>query len=114
MGKAKGLMGLLLVLGGFYVAWSLLPPYFHNYQLQDDLDDLARKHSYYATSEDEIRKSVIQKALNDDGIALKEDQVTVVRGSNSVGITVKYRVHVDMLLHPVDLDFVANSMNKRI
>jgi hypothetical protein len=31
-----------------------------------------------------------------------------------LGITVKYRIHVEMLVHPVDLDFTANSLNKRI
>jgi Domain of unknown function (DUF4845) len=113
MGKAKGLIGLLLVVGGFYVAWNMIPPYFRNYQLQDDLDDVARRHSYTAATEEEIRKVVITKAASDD-IVLKEDQVTVVRNSSGVGITVKYRVHVDMVLHPMDLDFVANSINKRI
>jgi hypothetical protein len=113
MGKAKGLIGLLLVVAGFYVAWNMIPPYFHNYQLQDDLDDVARRHSYTAATEDDIRKAVITKAASDD-VVLKEEQVSVVRNPMGVGITVKYRVHVDMVLYPVDLDFVANSINKRI
>jgi Domain of unknown function (DUF4845) len=113
MGKVKGLVGLLLVVGGFYVAWNMIPPYFHNYQLQDDLDDVARRHSYTAASEDDIKRVVIGKAASED-IVLKEDQVTVTRSPQGVGITVKYRVHVDMVLHPMDLDFIANSINKRI
>ncbi len=114
MGKVKGILGLLIVLAGFYVAWNLIPPYFHNYQLQDDLDDIARRHSYTTATEDDIKKVVISKAQNDDGVTLKEDQVTVTRNSSGLGITVKYHVHIDMILHPVDLDFVANSLNKRI
>lgn len=113
MGKIKGLIGLLLVASGFYVAWNMVPPYFHNYQLQDDLDDVARRQSYTAATEDDIRKVVISKAAADD-VILKEDEVTVVRNPTGIGITVKYRVHVDMIVHPVDLDFVANSLNKRI
>jgi Domain of unknown function (DUF4845) len=113
MGKLKGLIGLLVILGGFYVAWNMIPPYFRNYQLQDDLDDLARRHSYTGSSEDEIKKAVITKAATED-VVLKEDEVTVVRNPNGVGITVKYRVHVDMIIHPVDIDFEANSLNKRI
>jgi hypothetical protein len=113
MGKVKGLIGLLLVVGGFYVAWNMVPPYFHNYQLQDDLDDLARRHSYTSISEDEIKKRVIAKA-DDDSVRLKEDQISVTRTSNGLAISVKYRIHVDMILYPVDLDFAANSMNKRI
>jgi len=113
MGKVKGLIGLLIVLGGFYVAWNMIPPYFNNYQLQDNLDDIARRHSYIATSEDEIKKIVIAKAEGDN-IKLKEDQIIITRTPNGLAISVKYRIHVDMILHPVDLDFAANSMNKRI
>ena len=113
MGKVKGLIGLLLVVAGFYVAWNMIPPYFHNYQLQDDLDDIARRHSYIPTSEDEIKKIVISKA-QDNSIKLKEDQITVQRTGGGLAISVKYHIHVDMILHPVDLDFAANSMNKRI
>lgn len=113
MGKVKGLLGLIIVIGGFYVAWNLIPPYFHNYQLQDDLDDVARRHSYTAINEDEIKKVVIIKA-DGDGVKLKEDQITVTRTANGLAISVKYRIHVDMILYPVDLDFAANSLNKRI
>src|SRR5436305_1084101 len=103
MGKIKGLIGLLLVVSGFYVAWNMIPPYFHNYQLQDDLDDVARRQSYTSATEDDIKKIVISKAATDD-VVLKEDQVSVSRGSGGIGITVKYRVHIDMIFHPVDVD----------
>jgi Domain of unknown function (DUF4845) len=113
MGKVKGILGLLIVIAGFDVAWNLVPPYFHNYQLQDDLDDVARRNSYLPTTDDDIKKIVITKA-QDNNIKLKEDQITVQRVYSGLAITVKYRIHVDMILYPVDLDFAANSMNKRI
>jgi hypothetical protein len=113
MGKVKGLMGILVVVIGFYVAWNMVPPYFNNYQLQDALDDIARKGSYTAQTDDDIKKAVIAKAEAED-IKLKEDQIVVSRVRDMLGITVKYRIHVEMLVHPVDLDFTANSLNKRI
>lgn len=113
MGKIKGLVGLLLVAAGFYVAWNMIPPYFNNYQLQDTLDDIARRNSYLPTSDDDIKKIVITKA-QDNNVKLKEDQIIVTRTYNGLGISVKYHIHVDMIFHPVDLDFAANSMNKRI
>src|SRR5262249_11687779 len=113
MGKVKGFIGIVVVVGAFYVAWNMIPPYFNNYQLQDSLDDIARRQSYTTASEDEIRKQVVNKAASDD-ITLKEEQVAVTRTSNGVGITVHYRIHVEMVVHPVDLDFTANSFNKRI
>ena len=113
MGKVKALIGILVVATGFYVAWNMVPPYFNNYQLQDGLDDIARKSSYIAATDDDIKKAVIAKAETAD-IKLREDQIVVSRVRDILGITVKYRVHVEMLVHPVDLDFTANSLNKRI
>jgi hypothetical protein len=113
MGKLKGLIGLFIIVGCFYIAWNLIPPYFNNYQLQDSLDDIARKNSYTSTSEDDIKKIVVIKAESED-IKIKEDQVVVTRTHDGLGISVKYRVHVDMVVHPVDIDFTANSLNKRI
>jgi hypothetical protein len=113
MGKVKALIALLVVAAGFYVAWNMVPPYFNNYQLQDALDDVARKYSYQAATDDDIKKVVIAKAEAED-IKLKEDQIVITRVRDMLGITVKYRIHVEMIVHPVDLDFTANSLNKRI
>ncbi len=113
MGKLKGFIGIVIVVGAFYVAWNMVPPYFNNYQLQDALDDIARRQSYTSTSEDDIKKIVVSKAAAED-ITLKEDQVAITRTGSGLGITVHYRIHVDMVMHPVDLDFTANSFNKRI
>ena len=113
MGKVKGLIGLFVIASGFYVAWNMVPPYFNNYQFQDGLDDIARKSSYSAATDDDIKKLVIAKAEMED-IKLREDQIVVSHMRDVLGITVKYRIHVEMLVHPVDLDFTANSLNKRI
>src|ERR1043166_6658654 len=95
MGKVKGLIGILVVVIGFYVAWNMVPPYFNNYQLQDALDDIARKGSYTAQTDDDIKKAVIAKAEAED-IKLKEDQIVVSRVRDMLGITVKYGIHVEM------------------
>lgn len=113
MGKVKALLAFAIMLGGAYLCWELIPPYFHKYELQDQLDDIARRNSYTQKSDDDVRALVIQTASSLD-IPLKESQVIVTRDRDGLGISVHYRIHVDMVMHPVDLDFVANSMNKRI
>ncbi|HKV95799.1 MAG TPA: DUF4845 domain-containing protein [Candidatus Angelobacter sp.] len=113
MGKLRAFIGIAIVVSAFYVAWNMIPPYFNNYQFQDALDDIARRHSYTSTTEDDIKKLVVSKAAAED-ITLREDQVVVNRSANGLGISVHYSIHVDMVVHPVDLDFTANSMNKRI
>jgi|SRR6266852_5977414 hypothetical protein len=113
MGKIKALVALLVIGGAIYVAWNMIPPYFNNYQFQDTLDDIARRYSYTQASDEGLKEIVITKAQSNN-IALKPEQITVTRGGEGLGITVRYRVHVDLMVHPVDIDFVANSLNKRI
>jgi hypothetical protein len=114
MDKLKGFIAILVVVAFIYVAWSLTPPYFNNYQFQDDLDEIARRSSYVVSkTDDDIRDAVIKKAAT-DSVILKEDQVAITRSGGTVGITVHYRVHVDMIVHPVDLDFTVKSFNERI
>ena len=114
MGTKTRLLVFLLMVGvAVYIAWSLLPPRFHNSQLQDDLDDIVRRATYSPISDDDVKRIVISKAQSED-IALKEDQITVARGGMGLTISVHYRVHVDMIVYQTDLDFTANSHNKMI
>lgn len=112
MEKIKALVGIIVIVGGFYVAWNMIPPYFHNSQFQEELDDIARHYTYRGATDDELKQKVIEKAKSMD-INLKDDQVTISR-DGGLAITVKYTVHVDLIVHPTDLDFTANSLNKRI
>ena len=111
--KITGIIIIVVILTGIYVGWNMIPPYFHNYQFQDDLDDIARRNSYMRRTDDEIKDLVIKQASTMD-ITLNEDQITITRSADGLGISVRYRIHVDMIIHPVDLDFTANSINKRI
>jgi len=114
MEKLKGYIALLVVVVAIYVAWNMTPPYWNKYQFQDDVDDVARRSSYAnRMTEDEIRDAVIKKAASNN-IPLKEDQITITKGADGIGISVHYRVHVDIILFPTDLDFTVASYNKRI
>lgn len=113
MEKLKGIIAILVVAAVIYVAWSLIPAYWYNYQFKDDLDELARRLSYSNKSVEDIKDMVIKKAAADN-VILKEDDVTVNGTGAEVGLSVRYRVHVDMIVHPVDLDFALVSYNKRI
>ena len=112
MGKLKAIIGVLVLVGIIYVAWNMIPPYFHKYQLQDDLDDIAYRNLYTHKSDQDLRELIIQKAGVLD-IPLQDDQINITRTADGLGITVHYTVHVDMVLHPVDLDFSVNSLNRR-
>ena len=111
--KLRAIVALVVIVGGIYIGWNLLPPYFNKYQFQDDLDDIVRKTTYTPISDDDLKQIVIKKARDRD-ILLKENQVLLTRAANSVAISVHYSVHVDMIVHPVDLDFTVDSHNKML
>jgi hypothetical protein len=109
--RLRAIVALVVIAAGIYVAWNLLPPYVNKFQFQDDLDDVVRRVTYAPLPDDDIKQIVIKKALARD-ILIKENQVLLTRAANSVAITVHYNVHVDMIVHPVDLDFTVDSHNK--
>lgn len=113
MGKLKGLLAIGIVVGAFFVAWRMIPPYFNKYQFQDNLDDIARRNSYINRTDDDVKQMVVQKAQSMD-IPLQEDQVSVSRSADGISITAHYNIQVDLVVKQVDLDFVVNSYNKRI
>jgi hypothetical protein len=113
--KTRLFIFLLVVAALVYVGWNLVPPYFTNSQFQESLDDIVRRTTYLQRiTDDDIKNMVVHQAQTME-IPVKEDQVTVTRtGDGGLGISVSYRVHVNLLVHPVDLDFTANSKNRRI
>ena len=113
MGKVKALFAMLVIAGAFYFAWNLVPVWFTNYQFQDELDDIARRNSYTNKNDDEVKQIVLAKAKSME-LNVKEQDVQIFRGSDGLGITVHYHVHMDLLIKPYDSDVTAQSINKRI
>ncbi|HLJ87344.1 MAG TPA: hypothetical protein VKZ53_11015 [Candidatus Angelobacter sp.] len=111
--KVKPILYIALFGAAIFVGAKLIPPYFESYQFQDDLDEIARRNSYTHRDDDEVKGIVIRSGESRD-ILLKEDQVTISRTPDGLGITVHYRVHVDLMVREMDLDFTTNSTNKRI
>jgi len=113
MKTIKALFGLFVVVAMFYLAWKVLPPYFSNYQFQDELESQARYFSYTPKSEQEIR-DVIAKKAHDYDIPLTSEQVKVQRMGAEISISADYTVHIDIPVYPFDLHFTPATKSKRI
>jgi hypothetical protein len=111
MKQIKALLGLFVVIAGFYVAFKLMPPYYNQLQFQDAVDAEARDQSYTHNTEDDIKNLVLRHAHEND-IPVTLDQIQVRRDGAEVVINVDYVVHVDLMVTPVDLKFHAGSKNK--
>ncbi len=111
MKTLKALFGMFVVVGGFYVAFKLIPPYFNNYQFEDAIESEARLNAYSNKSEQQIREAVAKKALEFD-IPLTAEKINVQRLSGEIAIWAEYTVHVDLPGFPLDLKFRPATRNK--
>jgi hypothetical protein len=115
MGTIKLILVLALLGGLVYIAAEVIPPYFANYQFQDDLDNEARLGTYSTKGDDIIRDAVFKKA-QDLEIPITRDQIRIQRtgasGSGGVMIEADYSVHVELPGYPLDLHFHPQTKNK--
>jgi hypothetical protein len=111
MKTIKALIGLGVMCAAIYVGWSLIPPYFGHYKLDDIVEDQARLNTYTNKSEEQIRDAVFDKAKESD-IPITREQILVTRAGQSISINVSYSVHLDFPIHPVDLQFHSETRNR--
>ena len=117
MGTLKAFIGIGAIVLAIYVSWMLIPPYFANYQFEDDLKSVAINNTYGTRTEDDIKDVIIGKAKAYD-IPLTKEQVKVVKSgpvnAGSLSLDVDYSVHVDLPGYPVDLHFHPSTANKSV
>ncbi|MBZ5629774.1 MAG: hypothetical protein LAO06_13005 [Acidobacteriia bacterium] len=111
MKALRAILGVAFIVAVVYGMWIMVPPYFHNYQLQDAVAEEARINTYTQKSEEDMRETIWRKAKEME-IPLQRDQINVQRDSGSVAIWADYTVHVDLPVYPLDLKFHPSSKNK--
>ena len=108
-------MGIGMIVAVIYGAWMVIPPYFANYQFEDDIKNEALHDTYTSKNEDDIRNSVFKQAKDLD-IPLTREQIKVQRtgtiGQGSIVIDVDYSVRVDLPGYPLDLHFHPTTSNR--
>ena len=104
MGKVKAIIGLILFALIMSTGWQLASCEFANYQLRDDLKDVAaagasRIGLLAEASDADLREAVIRRAAQ-HGIHLMADQVLVQRSGATENLKIflaaKYRARVIM------------------
>jgi hypothetical protein len=110
MARIKAFLAFGIVLAFIYVCYVMGPPYFHNYQFQDDLKTEIRFLQNDHKSDEEIKALVIKKAM-DEGFALTPEQIKITRFNKTITVDVNYSVHVDMPGYSTDLEFHPTASN---
>ncbi len=112
MRNIKALFSLVVLGAMIYLAIKLIPPYLHNYQFAEEITSIARLSSYARDkSGDDIKQEVLAKARELD-VPIGPDDVKVEKTFTTCNINVQYVVHVDLPIHPVDLNFNPTAGNK--
>lgn len=114
MKSLKTLIGIFVVVAVFYVGYKVVPVYFNYYQFQDAVESEARLQTYSTKSEADMRETMWKKAQELEIPLDSPEQIKVERSSNSVSISTEYTVHIDLPIHPFDLNFNPNSKNKQL
>jgi len=93
------------ILAYLVIALFMLGPVYINYMgFKDAVQDEARRSSYNLSDERSIRVDLDRKIM-EYNIPLKAEDMEVHKAGSNVSITGNYTVHVDLPLHPIDLQF---------
>ncbi len=114
MKQLKALLGLAIVVSGFYLAWVLIPPYYNNYSFEDELDNEARAAVYSPQmTEDDVKNALAKKAKDLD-IPLTADDIHVEKTNGNISIWAEYTISVQTPVKTIDLKFSPATKDKRI
>ncbi|HYE24597.1 MAG TPA: hypothetical protein VEG32_05285 [Clostridia bacterium] len=114
MKQIRALVGLLVVIGAFYLAWQVFPAYYANYAFQDYLENQARIESYAENRSDmDVADAVALKAQELE-IPLTAQQIHVERVGKELTIWAEYTVQINLPGYPLELNFRPGTKNKKI
>ena len=97
-----GGIGVLCALATFAV--MLLPPYLHNFQFQQFLEQVIRDPQRAGSPDAVLEVAVLDKAAQ-LGLPVKSGQIRITHAGDQTRIEVLYFVRVDLPLYTVDLHF---------
>jgi hypothetical protein len=96
-----------------YTCYKIIPPYFANYQLEDDV----RQEALYSMgkySNDTIRDRVF-KEMQSRGVDATKDAIHIQQNdSRGLNILVDYTITVNLLVYDLHLHFTPSSNNQSL
>ena len=111
-GRAKAIFAIVFLLAVVYCGWKILPVYVNNYELNDDIRQLAIQSTVDRSSVEAIQNKVVAYAKDLD-LPVKRENVTVQVG-NRVTISVDYTIPIDLKVYTWMKEFVDSAENNQI
>jgi hypothetical protein len=113
MKTLRAIGGFCFVIALFYGCYKLLPVYLAAYQFDDAIQEEAKLSAYSPRTEADILASLLKKAQEFE-VPVTAENIHVQRNGSDLNISADYRMHVDMPLFPLDLNFHPSSKGKKI
>jgi hypothetical protein len=111
--ELKSIFWVLVLIAGGFLLYKTLPAYWGNFKLNQVLSDEAIYYTNFPKSDEVIATAVSQKA-QELSLPIDPEQVTVTRSGGDLTIGVTYSVHIDVPVHPFDLNFTNTATNHNI
>ncbi len=113
MKELSAIFWVLVILVGSFVLYKTLPAYWGDYKLGRMMEEHAVVYTYAPKSDQDIAKSIAEKA-HDLGVELTPDEVKVDRTAAELSSTATFSVHVELPVHPLDLNFTTKTHNRNV
>ena len=119
MGSAHGgsrlrvVIWTALLVAFAYTSYKIIPPYFANYQLEDDL----RQEALFSIGKfnDEMERDRIFKLMQTRGVDATKEAIHIQQNdSRGLKILVDYTVPVDLVVYNLQLHFTPSSNNQSL
>ncbi len=111
-GRGKAIFATAVLLFAVYAGVKILPVYIHNYELHDYIHELAIRATVERSSEDAVRRAVVEYANSLD-LPVKNDNVKVTVGGR-VTINLDYSVPIDLKVYTLVLHFTPSAENRQL
>jgi YbbR domain-containing protein len=111
-GNVKLFFALIFLAIVAFVAIKVIPVYVNNYELTDDIRELAIQATVEHSSAEAIQNKVLSYA-KDLGLPIKREDVNV-RAGGDVSIEIDYKVPVDLKAYTLILHFTPSTSNKQL
>ena len=112
-GRLKLIIWLLVLCTFGWVCVKVVPVLFASYQFQDTVLSTARLAAVTRQSDEELKKTIVQ-AAQDNNLPVTSDEVVVVHRGYSVEISVDYSVTVDLRVYQWTFHFHPDSTGTAI
>ncbi len=91
----------------------MVPTLVSEYELQDEMQTIARFASVNAQTDDQIRQAVLKEAAKDN-LPIRSENIKVLENSGTVHIRVDFSVTVDLMVYQWTLNFHPEASNSAL